>query len=320
MKKKILDLLMSNNEYMSGEYISNLLGVSRNSIWKHINALKKEGYLIDAIRNKGYKLIKSPDILDIKTINKLLETNFLGKNLLHYKETTSTNLVAKKLIQENCKDGTVIVAEIQTNGIGRFNRSWQSPLGGLWFSMILKPNISPNDGNKITLIAVASMIKVLNNLNINCKIKWPNDIYINNKKLCGILTTMNADMDKVNYIIVGLGLNINIDKKDFINDLNTATSLLLETGNEFNKSEILAYFLNTFEYYYNKFVDDDDLSEVIYICKNYSMLINKKATLITLKKEETVTCLGIDDLGELIIKDSKGNIKKVLSGEITFNK
>ncbi|WP_024614415.1 biotin--[acetyl-CoA-carboxylase] ligase [Clostridium sp. Ade.TY] len=318
MKNKILDLLLSTDDYISGEYISNLLGVSRNSIWKHINSLKKEGYLIDAIRNKGYKLIKSPDTLNIEIVNKLLNTKFIGRNLLHYKEVTSTNLVAKDLAQNNCEDGLVIVSETQTNGTGRFNRQWQSPLGGLWMSFVLKPNISPNEGNKITLITVAAMVKVLLNLNIQCKIKWPNDIYINNKKVCGILTTMNADMDKINYIIVGLGINININEKDFTNDLNTATSLLLEKNTEFNKSEILAKFLNNFEFLYNNFINNNDLSEVIKICKNNSMLINKEATLITLRKEEKVTCLGIDDFGELIIKDSNGNIKKVISGEITF--
>lgn len=318
MKNKILDLLLSTDDYISGEYISNLLGVSRNSIWKHINSLKKEGYLIDAIRNKGYKLIKSPDTLNIEIVNKLLNTKFIGRNLLHYKEVTSTNLVAKDLAQNNCEDGLVIVSETQTNGTGRFNRQWQSPLGGLWMSFVLKPNISPNEGNKITLITVAAMVKVLLNLNIQCKIKWPNDIYINNKKVCGILTTMNADMDKINYIIVGLGINININEKDFTNDLNTATSLLLEKNTEFNKSEILAEFLNNFEFLYNNFINNNDLSEVIKICKNNSMLINKEATLITLRKEEKVICLGIDDFGELIIKDSNGNIKKVISGEITF--
>lgn len=318
MKNKILDLLLSTDDYISGEYISNLLGVSRNSIWKHINSLKKEGYLIDAIRNKGYKLIKSPDTLNIEILNKLLNTKFIGRNLLHYREVTSTNLVAKDLAQNNCEDGLVIVSETQTNGTGRFNRQWQSPLGGLWISFVLKPNISPNEGNKITLITVAAMVKVLLNLNIQCKIKWPNDIYINNKKVCGILTTMNADMDKINYIIVGLGINININEKDFTNDLNTATSLLLEKNTEFNKSEILAEFLNNFEFLYNNFINNNDLSEVIKICKNNSMLINKEATLITLRKEEKVICLGIDDFGELIIKDSNGNIKKVISGEITF--
>lgn len=318
MRNKILDLLLSSDNYISGEYISDILGVSRNSIWKHINALKKEGYIIDAIRNKGYKLIKCPDNLNIENVNKLLKTNFLGKTLLHYKEVTSTNIVAKDLAQKNFNDGTVIVSETQTSGTGRFNRKWQSPTGGLWFSILLKPNLSPNDGSKITLIAVAAMVKTLKNLNVDCKIKWPNDIYINGKKICGILTTMNADMDKINNLIVGIGLNVNIKKEDFHSDLDTATSLLIEKSMEFNKSEILASFLNSFEAFYSSFVDNCDLSEIISICKDNSMLINKEATLVTLKGSEKVICLGIDDDGELIVKDSNENIKKVISGEITF--
>lgn len=318
MKNKVLNLLRNNNGYISGEYISEVLGVSRNSVWKHINSLKKDGYVIDAIRNKGYKIIKTPDNIDFNSVSEFLKTKILGRNYFYYKEIDSTNIKAKEIAQNNNSDYSVITSEIQTKGTGRFNRVWQSPKGGIWTSLILKPNISPNQANKITLIAAASVFKVLHELDIPCKIKWPNDIYINNKKFCGILTLMNCDMDTINHIIVGVGMNINITKEEFTSDLNTATSLLIEKNIEFNRSKILANFLNNFEVFYDDFVDKNDLSEVIHICRNNSLLIDMTARLVTPRSEELVTCLGIDDDGELIIKDELGNIRKVISGEITF--
>lgn len=318
MKNKVLNLLRDNNEYISGEYISEVLGVSRNSIWKHINNLKKDGYIIDAIRNKGYKIIKSPDNIDFNSISEFLNTKHLGRNYFYYKELDSTNIKAKEIAQNNDSNYSVVTSEIQTKGTGRFNRVWQSPKGGIWTSLILKPNIAPNQANKITLIAAASVFKVLHELGINCKIKWPNDIYINNKKFCGILTLMNCDMDTINHIIVGIGMNINISRENFTSDLNTATSLLIEKNIEYNRSKILANFLNNFEIFYNNFIDKNDLSEVVNICRDNSLLINMNAKLITPRSKESVICLGIDDDGELIIKDSSGNIKKVISGEITF--
>lgn len=318
MKNKVLNLLRNNDEYISGEYISEVLGVSRNSVWKHINNLKKDGYIIDAIRNKGYKVIKTPDNIDFNSVSEFLNTKRLGRNYFYYKELDSTNIKAKEIAQNNDSNFSVVTSEIQTKGTGRFNRVWQSPKGGIWTSLILKPNIAPNQANKITLIAAASVFKVLSELNIPCKIKWPNDVYINNKKFCGILTLMNCDMDTINHIIVGVGMNINISRENFTSDLNTATSLLIEKNIEYNRSKILASFLNNFENFYDTFINKNDLSEVISICRDNSLLIDMTANLITPRNTESVTCLGIDDEGELIIKDSFGNIKKVISGEITF--
>ena len=257
------------------------------------------------------------DNLDLNSISKFLNTKYLGRNYLYYKEIDSTNTKAKEIAKKNNTDFSVVTSEIQTKGTGRFNRAWHSPKGGIWTSLILKPDISPNKANKITLIAAASVFKVLSELNIACKIKWPNDIYINNKKFCGILTLMNCNAQKIKHIIVGVGMNINIKKEDFKSNLN-ATSLLIEKNTEYNRAKILAHFLNYFENLYDKFIEKDDLSEVIDICRNNLLFVNKDANLVTLKTTETVTCIGIDDDGELIIKDSKGKFKKVISGEITF--
>ncbi|MGL5150469.1 MAG: biotin--[acetyl-CoA-carboxylase] ligase, partial [Clostridium sp.] len=210
MKEDILNLLLSTNSYISGEDISNILGVTRSCIWKHIKSLKNDGYIIDGVSNKGYKLISSPIDLSLPELKNLLScTNFSNK-IIFFDEIDSTNLHAKKLASTGSPEGTVVVSKIQNNGVGRLQREWVSPTGGLWFSLILKPPTTPINAGKIPLIAAASIYNTLSKLGYPCKIKWPNDILLNSKKVCGILTEMNCELDKINYVILGIGVNVNI--------------------------------------------------------------------------------------------------------------
>lgn len=319
MKNKVLSYLKNSDNYISGESISKNLNISRNAVWKHISSLRSSGYIIDSVRNKGYKLISSPDILDTTTITPYLETDFIGKTIYSFNEISSTNTYAKKLCKKEVINGAVVISETQNSGHGRFNRVWISPKGGIWNSIILSPNLEPIHAHKITLIAVVSMYLTLKKFNINTQIKWPNDLYLNNKKICGILSTMNCDMDKINYLIIGLGLNVNIDKSYFEeNNLTTGTSLKIEFNKTFNRSEIIGTFYNIFEKYYKNFEKTYDLKEVVSICKDNSIIKNKKGFLVSLNYREEITCIDINDNGELIIKDSKGVIRPVLSGEVTF--
>lgn len=318
MKEKILKLLSESDDYISGEKISQTLGVTRASVWKHIKTLKEDGYEIDGISKKGYKLISTPDIISIFEINKYLKTNFIAKNIKYYKSLQSTNLTAKENAS-SLNDGSVIISEIQEGGVGRFKRAWTSPAGGIWFSIILKPNIEPYLASKITIICAAALIKTLNSMNINAFIKWPNDIYVNGKKLCGILTEMKCDMDHINYLVVGIGINANLNNDDFSDEVkDTATSIRIIQNTPINRNKFLANFFNNFEPLYKSYINTLDLSEVYSISKKYSMLINKKAYHVTVRGKEPVTCVGVNEDLELIIKDSNGNIKNVLSGEITF--
>lgn len=318
MKEKILKLLSESDDYISGEKISQTLGVTRASVWKHIKALKEDGYEINGISKKGYKLISTPDIISIFEINKYLKTNFIAKNIKYYKSLQSTNLTAKENAS-SLNDGSVIISEIQEGGVGRFKRAWTSPAGGIWFSIILKPNIEPYLASKITIICAAALIKTLNSMNINAFIKWPNDIYVNGKKLCGILTEMKCDMDHINYLVVGIGINANLNNDDFSDEVkDTATSIRIIQNAPINRNKFLANFFNNFEPLYKSYINTLDLSEVYSISKKYSMLINKKAYHVTVRGKEPVTCVGVNEDLELIIKDSNGNIKNVLSGEITF--
>jgi len=320
MEDKILNQLNQAKDYISGESLSSILNISRAAIWKHIKNLKSKGYIIDGVSNKGYKLISSPDLLNKGELLSLLKTSVIGRNILHFDDIDSTNIKAKELAQKNAENGSIIIAEKQTLGSGRFKRKWISPSGGLWFSLILRPTIPPTEAPKITQIAAASIYKTLSDLNIMSTIKWPNDILLNDKKLCGILAEMKCDMDSVHYLVLGIGMNINIDESDFDENIKSiATSLKIEFNKEFERGEILSKFLNHFEILYNKFLNNLDLSETISICRSHSNIFGKQAKLITYNTEEIVTCVSLSDAGDLIVRDSLGNEKAVLTGEISFN-
>ncbi|NFO56107.1 biotin--[acetyl-CoA-carboxylase] ligase [Clostridium botulinum] len=320
MENKILNKLKNSTEYISGETLSLELNVSRSAIWKHIKTLKSKGYVIDGISNKGYKLISSPNALFPSEIDPLLKTKEIAKTIQYYFELPSTNKTAKQLADNNnANNGTLIIAEKQTLGKGRFDRKWTSPSSGIWMSLILKPNIPPSEASKITQIAAASVYKALLNLGINVSIKWPNDIFINGKKLCGILTEMKCDIDRIHYLVLGIGLNVNLNAEEITDELkDIATSLKLEFNKTFSKSLILSEILNNFEPLYEKFILENNICEVLNICRQNSNLLNQKAKLITYHKEEIVTCIGINDNGELIVKDADGYEKAVTSGEISF--
>lgn len=320
MEDKILTELKNAEDYISGETLSSILNISRAAIWKHIKNLKAKGYIIEGISNKGYKLISSPDLIDKNELLSLLKTSIIGKNIIYFADIDSTNKKGKELAQNDIEDGSLIISEKQTLGNGRFNRKWISPKGGLWFSLVLRPNLPPTEAPKITQIAAASVYKTLRDFNIETTIKWPNDIQINDKKLCGILAEMKCDMDQVHYLILGIGINVNIDENDFDESVKSiATSLKIQFNKQFNRNEILAEFLNHFETLYNKFLTDLDLSETISICRAHSNILGKKAKLITYNKEEIVTCISLSHSGDLIVKDSLGCEKAVLTGEISFN-
>lgn len=273
------------------------------------------------MRKKTTKLFKENYIyVSDEEINKNLTTNFIGHNIKYFKTISSTNDKGKELGSDiNIIDGTIVISEEQDGGKGRLGRKWSSPKGGIWMSIILRPNITPIHAHKITQIASVALIKTFKQFNIDGKIKWPNDVYVNEKKVSGILTEMKCDMDKISYIIVGIGINVNLDKEDFPSELKyTATSLKIETNKIYNRSILISTLLNNFEKIYLDFIENNNYSEVIKISTENSFILDKDAYLVTSKKKEKVRCIGLDHNGELIVLDHNGNRKNILSGEITF--
>lgn len=322
MKSIILDLLKkSSDNHISGEELSKSLGVTRAAIWKYIKALKEEGYEINSVSNKGYKLISSPDLLTYEEISPHLRTNIIGRNIYYFQSIDSTNIKAKELARQGEKEGTLIISESQSSGKGRLGRAWTSPKDkGIWMSLILRPDVEPSYASKITLIAAAAVHKAIKEYcNINCGIKWPNDIVINNKKVCGILTEMSGELNKINYIILGIGINANLDLEDFPEEIRSiASSIKLEKGDPIIRKNLIAKIMNEFEILYNEMINYSNINSTIEICRTNSIFIGKEVKLINKNEVIIAKVIDIDDQGELIIEKEDGTILPIISGEVSM--
>ena len=318
MIEKILNILKNNKEFVSGENIAKSLNVSRAAIWKNISKLKNMGYNIVSVTNKGYLLLEEELLFNKLEIEKEIDTFVLGKKVYFFDEITSTNEYAKKLANDNANEGTIVISDSQTNGKGRLDKNWVSNKGdGIFLSLILNPNIELFSVTQITLLAgicVCNTIKMCTNL--DAKIKWPNDIIINNKKVCGILTEVSAQIDKVSHIILGIGINVNNESFDE-SIKNKATSIFLETGNKLERQKIIGYFLKEFENKYFKYKQEKNFLTFLDEYKNLCVNIGKEVKVIYCDKEITGVVLDISPLGEIILKTKKETLK-IVSGEVSL--
>lgn len=322
MKDKILNLLKKNqNSFVSGESLSEDLGVSRAAIWKYIKKLKEEGYEIESMSKNGYKLISSPDILTKNEIEELLNTKYIGRNIIHLDSVNSTNIKAKELASNGEANGTTIISEEQTSGRGRFGRNWCSPkYKGIWMSVILTPDIDPINASNITIIGAAAVFNALHSLGVQTKIKWPNDIILNNKKICGILTEMNCELNIINYIIIGIGVNVNISSEDFPDEISSkATSLKVETEINFSRKKIVSEILNHFEILYDEYIKENSLDSTIRICRENSILIGKEIQLHNKGILINARVIDINEEGLLVIEHADGRKENIISGEVSMH-
>ena len=317
MQKKILDILLNANDFISGQEISERLGVSRQAVWKSINALKEKGYEIQSVTNRGYRLVSSPNYLNESSLKSLLHNKIIGKNLIVLDSVDSTNDYLKKLGNEGCENGTVVAAREQTKGKGRLGRTWQSKKDdGIAFSVLLRPNVAPSEVSAITPLAGLAVCKAIREYTkLDCVIKWPNDIIVGRKKLVGILTEMSAEFDAVEYVITGIG--INVDHTSFPEEIAfKATSLLLETGRHIDKNEFLACVLEHLE---NEFVKNNleltptALSEYTDLCAT----VGRSVTFQRGTRRISGMAVGVSEHGELKVMMSDGTICLVNSGEVT---
>ncbi|WP_010234234.1 biotin--[acetyl-CoA-carboxylase] ligase [Clostridium arbusti] len=321
MKDEILRLLKGNVEgFISGQEISEKFGVSRTAIWKYINQLKIDGYEIEAISKKGYRLISSPDILTNEEIAGSLNTKYIGRSIIHFDSIDSTNNKAKELALLDEKNGTVIISEEQTMGKGRMGRNFISPKGkGIWMSIILKPDINPLNVAMVTQIGAAAINKAFREMKIETLIKWPNDILLNKKKICGILTEMSAELTKVNFLVMGIGINVNLDEGDFTEEVKEmATSVKIETGKSLSRKEIVSRILNNFEVLYEDFIEREDIEKTISICRENSILIGREIRVIKRENSINAKVLDIDNKGELVVQYEDGKRENLISGEISI--
>jgi len=321
MKERILQELKNHaGHYISGEEISGILQVSRTAVWKCINQLKDMGYVIESQTKKGYRLLESPDSLLPQEMKGNINTEVIGQNLAFFEQVDSTNLYAKRIAEGGFLDGTVIMADEQLNGRGRMGRNWVSPKGkGIWMTIMLKPKINPADASKVTLLAACAVCKAIEEISgLYTKIKWPNDIVLNGKKLCGILTEMSAEIDEINYLIIGIGVNVNIELEDFPKELQAiATSIKIEKGDEVIRKELAAAIINNFERYYKCFIKTGSIKDYINEYKERSAILGKEVRVTSSTLEIQGTVVDISEDGQLQLELQDGTIKEIISGEVS---
>lgn len=318
MKEEILRLLRSADGYISGQELCNRFGVSRTAVWKAINQLKEAGYEIEAQQNKGYRLMAAPDLMTEAEIKSLMHTDWVAKEVLYFDTIDSTNIKAQELAEKGYLSGTLVVADKQESGKGRRGRSWVSPSGtGIFMTLMIKPDINPNNASMLTLVAALAVAKAITSVTgEEALIKWPNDIVVNGKKVCGILTEMNAQFDYINHIVVGIGINVH--NESFPEEISQmASSLMIEAGGKrFHRAQIIAETMSYFEQYYDTFLKTQDLSALV---REYDKLLvnrNKSVRVLDPKEPFDGKAMGITSKGELIV-DTWESRKLVSSGEVS---
>lgn len=318
MKAEILKLLKDSDGYLSGQQLCDRFQVSRTAVWKVMEQLKKEGYEIEAVRNKGYRLIGSCAALSGAEIESSIKCEWAGRRVVYFEETDSTNLRAKEAGEKGETHGSLYVADCQISGKGRRGRSWESPSGtSIYMTLLLRPKILPGKAPQMTLLmalAVADGIRKVTGL--STQIKWPNDIILNGKKICGILTEMSAEIDYINYVVVGVGINCN--QETFPEELQEkATSLKLESGQEIQRAAVIAAVMESFEKYYQIFEKTEDLSG--FLDEYNELLVNREREVLVLEpgQEYEAYALGINSSGELIVKTADGQKREIFAGEVS---
>ena len=340
MKNQILELLRKNADYISGQELCEHFNVSRTAVWKAVEQLKKDGYIIEAVRNRGYRLVTNgSDVYNKAEIDASIKTDYIGRNSFFYNIIGSTNTEAKRLAEEGAESGTLVVADRQTAGKGRRGRTWESPEGtNIYFSLLLKPEFAPSQAPMLTLVMALAVAEALNKLagadtnadaadkssNANCGtagdakagIKWPNDIVINGKKVCGILTEMSVEHDYIQYVVIGTG--INVKQQVFDADYAAhASSVETELGMFVSRSKLIGLIMETFEKHYREFETTENLNSVK--AEYEELLVNKGREVCVLdpKGEYRGTALGINNSGELLVKTDDNNVTEVYAGEVS---
>lgn len=320
-KSDILSLLRGSKDYVSGQQLCDQFGVSRTAVWKVINQLKEEGYQIEAVSHKGYRLLESPDVLSSSEIASRLKTKWAGQRLYYLDETGSTNIDAKRYAEEGEPHGTTVVAEKQTAGRGRRGKYWESPPGSaIYMTIMLKPDFAPDKASMLTLVMALSVAEAITEATgLSAGIKWPNDVVVNKKKVCGILTELNVETDYIQYVVIGVGINVNNGSpEEFPEEIRkTATSLKIESGVQLSRASLIERVLEHFEKNYDTFVTTLDLRLLTEAYSRYLLNLNAEVCVLDPKGSYTGIARGINTTGELLVEKENGEMEAVYAGEVS---
>ena len=317
VKTEILKAIKEEAGFVSGQELCDRFGVSRTAVWKAIGQLKEEGCQIEAVRNKGYRLLSSDDVITEAELMSSMEGGFI-KKIVYYEETDSTNIRARKLAEEGAPDGTLVVTDFQNAGRGRRGRMWVSPSGtGIFMSLILRPDILPSSASMLTLVAALAVYDgIKETTGLETVIKWPNDIVAEGKKLCGILTEMSAELEGIHYVVTGIGINANMT--EFPEEVGeAATSLRILTGGSVRRSRLIAAVMKAYEGYYEKFKSCGSLAGLMDVYNEHMANLGREVKVLDPAGAYTGKALGIDEKGELIVEKADGKVVRVVSGEVS---
>jgi BirA family biotin operon repressor/biotin-[acetyl-CoA-carboxylase] ligase len=314
MQEKILELIRKQQDYASGEEIGHRLKISRQALWKHIQELKEAGYDIVAVPHLGYKLLSSPDRLLACEVSRHLNTKFIGRKIYYFDSLSSTMDTALQLGMKGAAEGTLVLAESQVKGRGRLGRSWFSPrYKGIYLSLILRPRISPNQASVLTILSAVSICEAIKEaVGLEAQIKWPNDILMHNKKLGGILTDLSAEMDEVRFIVIGIGLNVNNDKKNLV---AAATSLSEHKKETLSRVGLLKVILRRIEANYLLFQEGGS-SAILEKWRQHNITLGRRVKVDCHRERIEGQAKDIDSDGGLLIRRDSGVIEKVMSGDV----
>ncbi|MGM9923140.1 MAG: biotin--[acetyl-CoA-carboxylase] ligase [Bacillus sp. (in: firmicutes)] len=319
IRKRLLEAFAeSGDDFISGQKIAELTGASRTAVWKHIEDLRSEGYVLEAVRKKGYRIVSIPDKMSADSIRLQIKSNILGRSIHYYDCVESTQRIANELAHTSADEGTIVVADEQTGGRGRLAREWHSAKGtGIWMSIILKPHIPIHEMPKLTLLtAVAVAQAIESTTGVSPHIKWPNDVLMNGKKVCGILTEMQAEADGIHSVVIGPGINVNQRLEDFPEELrDIATSLMIETGKTVAREVLISSILSKLEDLYLLF-QHEGFGPIKALWESYAINMGKTITATTAQGRITGKALGITEDGVLLIKDEHDHVHSIYSADI----
>lgn len=316
--RQILELFRERGGIVSGAEFAALLKVSRTAVWKHIRGLREQGFLIQSRHSSGYELLGSPDILSPAAVSAGLKTSRLGSRVICLDETVSTNADASRLAEEGAPEGTVVIADSQKQGKGRLGRIWHSPPGSnLYFSLILRPRILPVAASQLTFLSAVAVARAIESVTpLKPSIKWPNDILLNGRKVAGLLNEMSAETERVNYVILGIGVNLNIRADQFPGDLrHPATSLFIEGGEAVNRLQFVRVLLHVLDELYGDYLRggfEPVRAEWLTRCS----MIGREVSVSGGSEQFVGKAEGLDEGGALLVNRSDGILARVLAGDV----